>query len=85
MTYFMMQSNPGALRPCQIPQKGVHFQVCIIKVGNLGVMQKPTIEGDHQPLTFGFIQLFDANHPGVANDILFSLLLPLKQKNLGSN
>ena len=37
-----------------------------LKVGNLGVMHKIRLEGDHQTLTFGVAQLVDAMQPGGA-------------------
>ena len=43
--------------------KGVSFQVQQIKVGNLGVVQKTRIEGDHQTMSFGFMQLLNIMHP----------------------
>ena len=46
--------------------KRAHFQVGKIKAGNLGVMHKISLEGDHQALTFGVMQLVDAMQPGGA-------------------
>ena len=37
-----------------------------MKVGNLGVMHKTRIEGDHQTFTYGFMQLFNTMHLGGA-------------------
>ena len=36
----------------------------ILKVENLGVVHKTRLEGDHQTLTFGLMQLFDTTQPG---------------------
>ena len=42
------------------------FDALRIKVGNLGVMHKIRLEGDHQTLTFGVVQLVVAMQPGGA-------------------
>ena len=56
--------------PVIILKTGVRFQVGLIKVGNLGAMHKIRIEGDHQPLTFGVMQLVDAmQHRGAKVNI----------------
>jgi hypothetical protein len=40
--------HPEALRARENPIKVVRFQFRKIKVGNLGVFHKTTLEGDHQ-------------------------------------
>ena len=45
--------------------KGVSFQVCKIKDGNLGVMDKIRLKSYHRTLTFGVLQLFDMVQPRV--------------------
>ena len=47
-------------------QLQLYFQVLYIKVRNLGVLHKIKLGGDHQILTFGFMQLFDMMQPGGA-------------------
>ena len=37
-----------------------------MKVGNLGVLHKIRLKGDHQTLTYGFMQLVDMVQPGGA-------------------
>ena len=46
--------------------KRARFQVPKIKFGNLGVMHKIRLEGDHQTLTIGVVQLVDVMQPGGA-------------------
>ena len=58
-----MRRSTAALQASQNPQKGDCFQVHYIKVGNLGVVHKTRLEGDHQMLTFGLMQLFDLKQP----------------------
>ena len=54
-------------QPCrQNCQEKGRFQVCYIKVGNLGVMRKIRLERDHQTSTFVVVQLVDAMQPGGA-------------------
>ena len=50
--------------------KMARFQVRYIKVGNLGVMHKIRLEGDHQKLTFGVLQVVDTMQPGGVNILL---------------
>ena len=60
----------------------VRFQVPYIKVGYLGVLHKIRLEGDHQTLTFGFMQLVDNFSPQhlekISGQISKKKLLPLQ-------
>ena len=47
----------------QNPQKRDCFQVRNIKVGNLWAVHKTRLEGDHQTVTIGIMQLFDLAQP----------------------
>ena len=60
--FFSNFSFDAALRlykAVKILKKGVRFQVCKIKIRNFGAVHKTRLEGYHQSLTFGLMELFD--------------------------
>ena len=54
----MIQSSLEDLRALENPLKGVRFQVCNIKVENLGALYKTKVVGDPEAWTFDFMKKF---------------------------
>ena len=60
----MIRRTPEALQARQKLGKGVPFPGSLNTILEFGVVHKTRIEGIHQTLTLGVLQIFDTMQPG---------------------